>query len=696
MSDPSQQQLFWGALREAFSHLEEGDAAAALSALLDVRESGLVNKELDKYIDSLRDRPTPQALENTRQWVGALIAESQGFEGDFERLVDELSESSFETSQGADGSGEALDPFADAFDSIDFEALTAFEPAPEPSSRQAAAPSIDSEPDTPQLIDEFELVDEVGQFLNTGELEPFEPANLSDLAGSPDDEVLKDIPEDKRPEPAENDPKTTAQDEAIDDFSWGDASSEEADSPGPAAGITTAQDGSLAGFSIFDDLAAELSEAAAEEEPEKTPEDHQIGSADPPAAAEERPKPRGLRETVKRPSVTPEQRGSARSAAREEQPDEDDDLDFDFDLGFSQPSAREVSSASIPQPFASPQTSSDQRPIQPDEEQSDDFDFDFDLGLQNPESRREGGFSAGAQKSTSPVQQLEPSKADPQRRLAPTPMSLPVAERGDEASGRANYRRPSGDSFFQIPRPAPRRRPDTVAKLDDQDFSDLADSLAEQNQPDKYPQESSGVRTPYRGEPLMGPSADRTPAPTSAPSTDSLAGSPGRSREDTPNPFAYDEPTGVHQISVAEDPSFVLEEVYPGDGPREQSAAHSLLAEARRHFDEGRYEAAHDFLSALMIRDDAPATVQEFMRAVEERLILGLEKQLGALSHTPSLSISMAELPKMNLDHRFGYLLSQVDGMSSFEDIIELSSMSRLETLQVLTDMLKRGIISQS
>ena len=47
------------------------------------------------------------------------------------------------------------------------------------------------------------------------------------------------------------------------------------------------------------------------------------------------------------------------------------------------------------------------------------------------------------------------------------------------------------------------------------------------------------------------------------------------------------------------------------------------------------------------------------------------------------------------LDHRAGFVLSQVDGFLSFEDICDLSGMSRLQTLRTLALLLDREIITR-
>ena len=54
----------------------------------------------------------------------------------------------------------------------------------------------------------------------------------------------------------------------------------------------------------------------------------------------------------------------------------------------------------------------------------------------------------------------------------------------------------------------------------------------------------------------------------------------------------------------------------------------------------------------------------------------------------------MHELAREQIDTRAAFLLSRVDGNLSFEELIDVSGMTRLETLRHLTRLVTRGILS--
>ncbi|WPB81111.1 hypothetical protein KYC5002_18515 [Archangium violaceum] len=71
-----------------------------------------------------------------------------------------------------------------------------------------------------------------------------------------------------------------------------------------------------------------------------------------------------------------------------------------------------------------------------------------------------------------------------------------------------------------------------------------------------------------------------------------------------------------------------------------------------------------------------------------------LEAKLGDLKRVPTLKLRMAELMKLSLDPRAGFLLSRIDGSLSFEALFSVSGMSRLDTLRVLARLLDQDIIA--
>jgi hypothetical protein len=54
----------------------------------------------------------------------------------------------------------------------------------------------------------------------------------------------------------------------------------------------------------------------------------------------------------------------------------------------------------------------------------------------------------------------------------------------------------------------------------------------------------------------------------------------------------------------------------------------------------------------------------------------------------------MHELPREQIDNRAAFLLSRIDGNLSFEEILDVSGMPKLETVRHLARLIARGILT--
>jgi hypothetical protein len=67
--------------------------------------------------------------------------------------------------------------------------------------------------------------------------------------------------------------------------------------------------------------------------------------------------------------------------------------------------------------------------------------------------------------------------------------------------------------------------------------------------------------------------------------------------------------------------------------------------------------------------------------------------KIGDLSGVPVQALSENQMRWLGLDHRSGFLLSRVDGLSTIEEVLDVCGMPRLEALKTLVDLLERGAI---
>jgi hypothetical protein len=59
----------------------------------------------------------------------------------------------------------------------------------------------------------------------------------------------------------------------------------------------------------------------------------------------------------------------------------------------------------------------------------------------------------------------------------------------------------------------------------------------------------------------------------------------------------------------------------------------------------------------------------------------------------PVVAVARAQLRWLAIDHTAGFILSHVDGVSSVEEIVDISGMKELEALGILAELLEQRII---
>ena len=102
-----------------------------------------------------------------------------------------------------------------------------------------------------------------------------------------------------------------------------------------------------------------------------------------------------------------------------------------------------------------------------------------------------------------------------------------------------------------------------------------------------------------------------------------------------------------------------------------------------------------DFSGALTVADKILAQKPNHQAAFDahekavEALTKMFESKIGNRERVPKVLMSPDELIWLDLDHRSGYVLSQVDGVSSFDEIIEVLGMERLEVCRLLVKLLQ-------
>jgi hypothetical protein len=171
-------------------------------------------------------------------------------------------------------------------------------------------------------------------------------------------------------------------------------------------------------------------------------------------------------------------------------------------------------------------------------------------------------------------------------------------------------------------------------------------------------------------------------------------------REEPPAETRPPEPVPVFVADVAPEGGDVLSLVSPTPTPRPEPPAppagevERLVAGARDLFALGNFTGALELLERALALDPRHPEARDYFARTEETLVQMYESKLGQLTRTPRVLLQPDEIVWLNLDHRAGFVLAQIDGQVTLEDIFALSGMSRLDTAKILVELTEQGAIA--
>lgn len=127
--------------------------------------------------------------------------------------------------------------------------------------------------------------------------------------------------------------------------------------------------------------------------------------------------------------------------------------------------------------------------------------------------------------------------------------------------------------------------------------------------------------------------------------------------------------------------------------PRPSSSEVDLASEMAERYGLGDFTGALRSAELLLGRDPEHAEARRYARSSRERLEQIYTSRLGAMTKIPVVTVPGSEVRWLGLDHRAGFLLSRIDGLSPIHVILDVSGMPRLDTLKTLSELLDAGAI---
>ena len=106
------------------------------------------------------------------------------------------------------------------------------------------------------------------------------------------------------------------------------------------------------------------------------------------------------------------------------------------------------------------------------------------------------------------------------------------------------------------------------------------------------------------------------------------------------------------------------------------------------------FSGALELLSKILARKPNDPEALRLSAVCEENLIQMYESKLGSMDRVPRVALPPDEIIWLNLDPRAGFVLAQIDGMVSFEDLYAVCGLRRLDTARILSQLVEEGVVA--
>ena len=100
--------------------------------------------------------------------------------------------------------------------------------------------------------------------------------------------------------------------------------------------------------------------------------------------------------------------------------------------------------------------------------------------------------------------------------------------------------------------------------------------------------------------------------------------------------------------------------------------------------------------SALVVLKTEPnhPEAKQYAESCKATLLKMYHARIGPLTRTPVVTVPAHQLRWLSLDHRAGFFLSMIDGMSDLETILDMSGMGEMDALKILYELVQQRVIA--
>ena len=147
----------------------------------------------------------------------------------------------------------------------------------------------------------------------------------------------------------------------------------------------------------------------------------------------------------------------------------------------------------------------------------------------------------------------------------------------------------------------------------------------------------------------------------------------------------------AHQDSSDGDRDEFVERAAPSAGP---SAAAATVPDMQDRYAVGDFTGALVVAESILDTNPDDEVARRYAQSCREVLTQMYAARIGPMDQVAVVAVPADQITWLSLDHRAGFLLSLVDGVSSIEEILDISGMSRLDALRIMYTLVQQNVIT--
>lgn len=110
-------------------------------------------------------------------------------------------------------------------------------------------------------------------------------------------------------------------------------------------------------------------------------------------------------------------------------------------------------------------------------------------------------------------------------------------------------------------------------------------------------------------------------------------------------------------------------------------------------FAMGDFSGALDVAEQILNREPNDMEARSLSEKCRDVLLDMYSSRISGMDRIPRICMSADQIRWLSLDHRAGFMLSMIDGISSIDDLLDVSGMQRLDALRILCSLLDQKVI---